>query len=154
MIAQIEIIEYEEKYHAEFKRLNLEWLDKYNLTESHDLLVLNDPKGTIIDRGGFIWLAKAGDDIIGSAAIMNEGHGIFELAKMCVAEAWRGKGISKMLIETCLQKAKETGAKRLSLFSNHQLQTALRLYEKYGFRHVEVKDAPFLTADVKMELEL
>lgn len=151
---QIEIIEYQEKYHSDFKKLNLEWLDKYNLTESHDLLVLNDPQGTIIDRGGFIWLAKAGDEIIGSAAIMNEGHGIFELAKMSVAEAWRGKGISKLLMETCLQKAKETGGKKLSLYSNHQLQTALKLYEKYGFKHVAIKDAPFLTADVKMELEL
>ena len=150
---QIEIIEYQEKYHQSFRELNLEWLDKYHLTESHDLLVLNDPKGTILDRGGFIWLAKVGDEIIGSAALMNEGHGKFELAKMSVTETWRGKGISKMLIETCLQKAKEIGAKKLSLFSNHQLQTALKLYEKYGFKHVEVKDAPFLTADVKMELE-
>ena len=152
-IKMVEIIEYDGKYEADFKKMNLEWLDKYALTESHDLMVLNDPKGTILDRGGFIWLAKAGDEIIGSAALMNEGHGIFELAKMSVTEVWRGKGISKMLIETCLQKAKQAGAKKLILFSNHQLQTALKLYEKYGFKHVEVKDAPFETADVKMELE-
>ena len=73
---------------------------------------------------------------------------------MTVAEAWRGKGISKTLMETCLEKAKKIGANKLLLFSNHQLGTALKLYEKYGFKHVEVKDAPFLTADVKMELEL
>jgi putative acetyltransferase len=150
---EVEIIEYTDNYHSDFKRINLEWLDKYNLTESHDLLVLNDPKGTILDRGGFIWLAKVGDKIVGSAAIMNEGHGIFELAKMTVIKEWQGKGISKMLIETCLEKAKDLGVKKLLLFSNSQLQVALKLYEKYGFRHVEVKDAPFLTADVKMELE-
>ena len=153
MNTTIEIIEYEEMYKEDFRSLNLEWLDKYNLTESHDLMVLDDPKGTIIDRGGFIWLAKAGDEIIGSAALMNEGDGIFELAKMSVTKNWQGKGISKMLIETCLKKAKETGARKLSLFSNHQLQTALKLYEKYGFKNVEVSDSPFETADVKMELE-
>jgi GNAT superfamily N-acetyltransferase len=103
---QIEIIEYDEKYHEDFKKLNLEWLDKYNLTESHDLMVLNDPKGTILDHGGFIWLAKAGDEIIGSAALMNEGHGIFELAKMSVTPNWQGKGISKTLIEVCLKRQK------------------------------------------------
>jgi N-acetylglutamate synthase-like GNAT family acetyltransferase len=150
----IEIILYEEKYQPEFKALNLAWLDKYNLTESHDLMVLNNPKGTILDRGGFIWLAKAGDEIVGTAALMKEADGIFELAKMSVEEKWQGRGISKLLIETCLKKARETGAKKLSLFSNHQLQTALKLYEKYGFHHVEVKDAPFQTADVKMELVL
>jgi N-acetylglutamate synthase-like GNAT family acetyltransferase len=153
MDTTIEIIDYNEKYHEDFRRLNLEWLDKYNLTESHDLMVLDDPTGTILDRDGFIWLAKADDEIVGTAALMNEGHGIFELAKMCVAKDWQGKGISKILIETCLEKAKETGAKKLTLFSNHQLQTALKLYEKYGFRNVEVKDSPFATADVKMELE-
>lgn len=151
---EIKIIEYREKYHEDFKRMNLEWLDKYNLTESHDLMVLDDPRGTIIDRGGFIWLAKAGDEIVGSAAIMNEGHGIYELAKMAVTKQWQGKGISKMLIETCLKKAKEIGVKKLTLFSNHQLLTALKLYEKYGFKNVEVKDSPFATADVKMELDL
>ena len=150
---QIELIEYIEKYHSDFKKLNLEWLDKYNLTESHDLMVLNDPRGTILDRGGFIWLAKAGDEIVGSAALMNEGHGIFELAKMSVTKNWQGKGISKLLIEACLKKAKEIGVKKLTLFSNHQLQKALKLYEKYGFKNVEVKDSPFETADVKMELD-
>jgi putative acetyltransferase len=150
----VEIIPYEDKYQPRFYQLNLEWLDKYNLTESHDLMVLNDPKGTIIDRGGYIWLAKEGDNIVGTSAIMNEGHGHYELAKMTVSPAYQGKGISKLLIEACIEKAKEIKANKLLLFSNHQLSTALKLYEKYGFRHVEVKDSPFVTADVKMELEL
>ena len=150
----IEIISYDDQYQPQFYKLNIEWLDKYNLTESHDLMVLNDPKGTIIDHGGHIWLAKDGEQIVGTAAIMNEGHGHFELAKMTVVPAYQGRGISKLLIETCIAKAKEIKAKKLLLFSNHQLLTALKLYEKYGFHHVEVKDSPFETADVKMELEL
>jgi GNAT superfamily N-acetyltransferase len=150
----IEIKSYENQYQPEFKQLNLEWLDKYNLTESHDLMILDDPKGTILDRGGFIWLAKEGDVIAGTAAIVNEGHGIFELVKMSVAPAYQGRGISKLLIEVCIAKAREIGVRKLLLYSNHQLLTALKLYEKYGFHHVEVKDSPFETADVKMELEL
>lgn len=150
----IEIISYESRYQPDFRALNLEWLDRYNLTESHDLMVLDDPMGTIVDRGGYIWLAKSGDEIIGSAALMREHDGVYELAKMAVAESWRGKGISKLLMDTCLEKAREIGAKRLLLFSNHQLQAALNLYEKFGFRHVEVTDSPFETADVKMELVL
>jgi N-acetylglutamate synthase-like GNAT family acetyltransferase len=117
-------------------------------------MILDDPKGTIINRGGFIWLAKDGDDIVGSAAIMSEGHGIFELAKFAVTKEWQGRGISKLLLETCLAKAREIGATKVSLFSNHQLTTALKLYEKYGFHHVSVEDSPFETADVKMELIL
>lgn len=150
----IEIIAYSNQYYDDFRNLNLEWLDKYNLTESHDLMVLDNPKEIILDRGGFIWLAKAGDEIIGTAALMKEDDHVYELAKMSVTAKWQGKGISRLLIETCLSKAKEIGAKKLTLYSNHQLTTALGLYKKYGFHHVEVKDSPFASADVKMELDL
>ena len=149
----IEIIGYDEKFHADFKRMNLEYLDKYNLTESHDMIILDNPEEIVLGRGGFLWLAKAGDEIVGTVGLMNEGHGIFELIKMCVAESWRGRGISKLLMETCLRKVKELRGEKLFLFSNHQLQTALKLYSKYGFKNVEVTDSPFETADVKMELE-
>ena len=150
----IEIIPYSDEYASVFKVLNLEWLDKYNLTESHDLLILNDPKGTIIDNGGVIFLARSGDEIVGSAAIINEGHDTYELAKMTVSTAFQGKGISKLLLEKCIEAAKERNAKKIILFSNSQLQTAISLYKKYGFKHVDVTDAPFLTADIKMELSL
>ena len=73
---------------------------------------------------------------------------------MSVAKEFRGRGISRSLIEKCLEKAKQLEAKKILLFSNHQLLTAISLYEKYGFRHIEVKDSPFATADIKMELIL
>lgn len=150
----IEIIPYEHKYQPEFKRLNLEWLDKYNLTESHDLEILNDPEGTVIARGGCIFLAKEGEEIIGTAGLWKESKKEYELVKMTVDPAYRGKGIGKLLLERCLSAAKELGAEKIILYSNSQLKTALGLYEKYGFRHVPVIDAPFVTADVKMELSL
>ena len=150
----VEIIEYNDKYQPDFKRLNLDYLDKYQLTESHDLEILDDPKKIVLDNGGFMWLAKSGEEIVGTVGIIDEGDGIFELIKMVVAEKWRGKGISKLLIETTLKKVKELGGRKFILFSNHQLQTALKLYEKYGFKNVEVRDSPFVTADVKMELDL
>jgi putative acetyltransferase len=148
----ISIILYEDRFKADFKRLNLEWLDKYNLTESHDLMVLDNPRGTILDRGGIIFLAVAGEEIVGSAALMKEEEGIYELAKMMVAPPWQGKGISRLLLDQCLETARLWRATKITLFSNSQLKTALQLYEKYGFRHVKVEDSPFATADVKMEL--
>jgi len=150
----IEIIEYENKYAEDFKQLNLEWLNQYNLLETHDQMVLDDPQGTILDRGGFIYFAKSGDEIIGTAGLAKEHDGEYELIKMFVAPAFRGKGISRLLIEKCLEKAKEIGAKKMLLYSNSQLKTAIGLYSKYGFHHVPAINTPFVTADVKMELEL
>ena len=150
----ITLIAYENKYQPDFKRLNLEWLDKYNLTESHDLEILYDPQGTVIERGGCIFLAMDGEKVIGTAGLWKENEKEYELVKMGVDKAYRGQGISKILLEKCLDEAKRLRAAKIFLFSNSQLQTALRLYEKYGFRHIAVTDAPFLTADVKMELSL
>ena len=149
-----QIIDFSPEYAAEFKQLNLEWLEQYHLTESHDLEVLNDPEGTIIAAGGFIFLAKQDNQIVGSAGLMKEHDGIYELVKMAVVPAFRGMGISRLLIEKCIEKAKEIHAQKLILFSNSQLQTAVKLYEKYGFQHIPVSGAPFLTADIKMELSL
>jgi putative acetyltransferase len=150
----VEIIDYSDEYAGDFKQLNLEWLEKYNLTESHDLEIINDPQTTILDGGGHIYLAKADNKIIGTAAVVNEGDGVFELAKMAVTAAFQGKGISKMLIEKCLNKAKELHAKKVFLYSNSQLATAIALYKKYGFEHINASDSPFVTADIKMELSL
>jgi len=149
----VSIIEYEDKYHEHFREMNMSWLKEFNLLESHDVMVLDDPKGTITDNGGFIFLAETEGKIIGSAGIMKEHDGEYELIKMTVAPEYQGKGISKLLIEKCLEKAVEVKAKKVILYSNSQLQRAIALYEKYGFRHVPAVNTPFVTADVKMELE-
>ena len=151
---KIKIIPYQNEHKARFREMNLGWLDQYHLTESHDLIVLDDPEGTVLDKGGYIWLAEADGNIVGSIGLMKEEGGVYELIKMGVVADYRRNGISKMLIETCLEKAREIGVKKLILFSNHQLQTAINTYEKYGFRHVAVHDSPFVTADVMMELIL
>lgn len=150
----VEIIAYNNQYKEDFRKMNLEWLDAYNLTESHDLEVLDDPQGTIIDRGGCIFLAIENDTIAGTAALMKAGADAFELAKMTVDKTFRGRGISKLLMNHCLQEAKLRHAKRVLLFSNHQLVTALQLYRQFGFVDIPVEDSPFATADVKMELVL
>ncbi len=150
----VRIVPYRSEHHSVFKQLNLEWLDHYQLTESHDLMILDDPKGTVLDRGGYIWMAEADGKIVGSAGLMKEEDGVYELVKMAVTKSHRGKGISRLLIERCLYKARELGAKKVTLYSNHQLQTAIGLYEKYGFHHVELVNSPMETADVRMELIL
>lgn len=150
----VHIINYRPEHHNVFRELNMEWLNHYDLAESHDLMILNDPQGTILDKGGVIYLAEVNGRIVGSAALMKEHEGEYELAKMAVTAEWRGKGISKLLIEKCLSKAKELNARKISLFSNHMLETAISLYKKYGFVHVDATDSPFETADVKMELNL
>lgn len=146
------IIPYSDNYAADFKAINITWLEQYHLLEDHDIQMLDDPRGAIITPGGAIFLAEDNGVIIGSAALIHEHDGVYELAKMTVIPAWRGKGISKMLLEKCLDTARALNAKKVELFSNDQLQTAIALYKQYGFVHIPVTDSPFVTANVKMEL--
>jgi len=150
----IDIIDYQDKYASVFKKINLEWLDKYNLTEEADLLVLNKPRETILEPGGAIFLARTKDGIIGSAALISGHDGLYELAKMTVVPSWQGRGISKLLLEKCLERARFLGARKIVLFSHHKLEAALQLYTNYGFVHVTVIDSPLATADITMELLL
>jgi len=153
-VNNIEIIDYSGKYHDDFRRLNLGWLEEYQLTESHDLAILNDPENTVINKGGCIFLALHQHRIIGTAGLAKESDTVFELIKMAVDPAYRGRGISKLLLNRCIGEAKNRKAKKLFLFSNSRLQTAISLYTKYGFRHTDPANSPLLTADIKMELVL
>lgn len=148
------LIPYEDAYQPVFRQLNLEWLDHYGLTEPYDLKILDDPRSTVLDPGGFIWLVEAEGEIVGTAGLAKEADGVFELIKMAVTESYQGRGISRMLIEACLSQARAMGAKKVTLYSNHQLSRAIALYEKYGFRPVELGQSPMQTADVRMELIL
>lgn len=150
----IEIIPYESKYHNEFRELNLEWLEKFNLTESHDLEILDDPEGKVIGKGGCIFLAMEGGKVIGTAGLYKENEKEYELVKMAVITHYRRTGVGKLLLEKCLEEARNRKAEKVFLYSNSQLQEALRLYGKYGFREVDNLDVRYITADVKMELSI
>ncbi len=150
----MKIIAFDNQYEEDFRRLNLEWLYAYHLAEDHDLEILANPRATIIDPGGCIFLAMEDDVVAGTAALMKASDGIYELAKMTVDKNFRGRGVSKLLMDRCLEAARQLQAKKILLFSNHQLITALHLYRQYGFVDIPVKNSPFATADVKMELVL
>lgn len=148
---EFSIIAFDPKYAADFIRINVEWLDKYELTEPADIFMLENYQSEILDTGGAIFLVKAGDAIVGTAALINESNGLFELAKMAVTFQFQGRGFSKMLIEKCLEKALELGATKVYLVSNSRLTTAIALYNKYGFTHVPVTSSHYANADVMME---
>src|SRR5258706_1458316 len=117
----ITIITYDNKYQAAFKRLNLEWLDKYNLTESHDLEILDDPDGTVIAGGGRIFLAMDDNKVIGTAGIWKENEEEYELIKMAVDSPYPAQGISKILHDHFLDAAKKPKATKIIISSHSQL---------------------------------
>jgi len=78
---------------------------------------------------------------------------VFELARMAVSPAYQGKGLGKVLMKTCLSKAREVKAKKVYLVSNAKLQPAIELYEQFGFIASQSGQHPMYSrANIVLEL--
>ena len=73
-----------------FKSLNLEWLDTYFKVEPIDELVLNNPKGEVIDKGGFIFMIQKNYNTIGTFAFIKKNEKVYEFSKMAISPDERG----------------------------------------------------------------
>jgi putative acetyltransferase len=138
-----------------FQKLNEEWITRYFAIEPREAELLADPQGTILDRGGRIFLAIRDGQPIGCCALLAIAPGEFEVAKMTVAESFRGSGIGRSLLEKVIAEARALGARRLYLETNQKLTPAIRLYESLGFRHLppeRIVPSPYARANVYMEL--
>jgi putative acetyltransferase len=147
------IVVFEDRDRDEFERLNRIWLEGNGILEDADLPYLRDPRGTIIDRGGQVFVARVVGKVAGVCGIVPRGEQEFELVKLAVDPETRGRGIGRRLTERAIAFARERGARRVTLSTNSGLTTAIRLYETLGFRRMPPPASPdYLTADVYMEL--
>jgi len=151
---QVEIVAFEERYHEDYKRLAYEWLEKYVSVEPEDEKILNDPWGVVLNNGGHIFMAKRGEEIIGTASLIKLDTVVFELAKFAVTEKYKGLKIGNILMEKCIEMAKRESAKKLILYTNKKLVPAIGLYRKFGFTEVPVVNSKYLEADMMMEASI
>jgi DNA-binding MarR family transcriptional regulator/predicted GNAT family N-acyltransferase len=151
----IEIIDYLPQHRTTFRDLNYEWLNKYFTIESTDRKLLSNPEKEIINNGGYVFFAKAQDQIVGTAALIKHDSKTYELAKMAVTESARGKQIGRKLAETVIKRAKEKRAVTLFLETSLKLDPALNLYKKLGFEQVEFsRPSKYKRSTIKMALAL
>ena len=84
---------------------------------------------------GSVLLYPAGTEIV------RPGGGSMTLALpevrlLAVAPSARGKGIGVRLMDECVRRARESGAKALMLHTTDVMQTAMRLYVRMGFQRL------------------
>ncbi len=145
---------YNKIYASAFYTLNKAWItEQWNL-ENSDLKDLLDPEDAIIKKGGEIFFAINKKTPIGTAAMIPHQSGFYELAKMTIEKNYRGLGIANLLLEKCIFFAKEKKAKEIFLISNRSLTIARNLYDKYGFKEVQLNSQKYERGDVKMCLKL
>ena len=147
------IQEYETRFDKDFFVLNKAWIEKSWILEESDKKDLLNPK-KIIDNGGQVFFAVEDQNAIGTVAMIKNSDYKFELAKMTVKENYRGKGIANMLMDQCLDFAKQKNTKEIFLISNDSLTTARNLYDKYGFKEVDLDSSKYDRGNVKMILKI
>jgi len=154
-LSAITVEPFRPRYAADFRRLNLEWIERLFKVEAPDLKVLDNPGQAIIAPGGMIFFALDGDTVVGTVAMIRGGGGRCELAKMGVAATHQRRGIGELLGSAGTAWARKQGFRCVFLETNSRLGNAIRLYERLGFRHAPwPHPSDYARGDVYMELEL
>ena len=85
-------------------------------------------------------VAELNLEIVGGAGIYPTDslpNDTCELVKMYLVPKARGLGLGRILIEKCLQQAKDLGYKKIYLESMPELKQALKVYANYGFEYLK-----------------
>jgi len=154
--AAVTIIDYQPGHQQAFRKLNEEWITRWFKMEEADYKALDNPKGYILDKGGYILVAMYENKPAGVCALikMNDPEYDFELAKMAVSPHAQGKNIGWMLGNAAIEKAKAAGARKIYLESNTILKPAINLYHKLGFKKIAGHPTPYERSNIQMELGL
>lgn len=154
-MSAIRVIRFQGGLAGEFRRLNLDWIERLFKVEAADLKVLDDPEAAIIDTGGMIFFALEGEAVVGTVAMVRVTPDRCELAKMAVTPTHQGRGIGELLGRACRDWAGENRVASVFLETNSALHGAIRLYERLGFRHAPwPHPSDYARGDVYMEMKV
>jgi putative acetyltransferase len=90
-------------------------------------------------KGSYYFVAEENGTLLGGGGIFpteNLPDGTCELVKMYLHKDARGKGLGKLLIERCLDWAKQNGYTHVYLETMPELKQALKVYELFGFEYL------------------
>lgn len=122
--------------------------------EAKDRLVLDDPEGAILSKGGVIFIAERDGEAVGCCSLMAMPDGGFEVGKMAAASDVQGLGLGRRLLEACEVHARAAGAFRLYLETNSSQTYAIALYDRFGFVDLPPQPTPYARCNVWMEKRL
>lgn len=153
-MSEITIVDYQPGHQPYFERFNRQWIEELFEMEPVDEWVLTNPDKSILEPGGAILMALYNNTPAGTVGLRKFDDQTFEFTKMAVDTAFRRKGIAEAISYASFRKAKELGATKVILYSNKKNAGAVKLYEKIGFKHVEVENDVYKRANVKMIIDI
>jgi putative acetyltransferase len=142
-----EYLEYIKTYFQELS--DFPWLIKYNKDFEKEINLL---PGKYILPKGYILLAKDDGHPAGCVAIEGKNDGICEMQRLYIRQNHRRKGIATNLCKTLIEQAKNSGYKRMQLYT--AIEPPKSLYKSLGFKEIEPYCYNPIKGAVFMELKL
>jgi DNA-binding MarR family transcriptional regulator len=141
-LSGLRIEEYTEGQAGKYKEINMKWLEETVGASDHDLKVLENPGKEVLEKGGRIYMAFAGRELIGTLTLMPLNNGKVEMTKLAVEKPYRRLGIGGKLTAFAINESRRLGYSSLLLLTHPSLKEAIALYKKKGF--VETSPDPDL----------
>lgn len=129
----VDIVPFEQEHAEGFAALVADTLREFGFQHDPELdRDLDDPAATY----AALWIAIAGGDVAGSVALRDLGGDAYELKRMYLRSAHRGRGVGKRLLATALDWARANRARVVRLDTTERMVAARTLYESAGFVRV------------------
>lgn len=87
--------------------------------------------------GVFEVIEDEGGNVVGTIGLYRLDSETCELRKMYFAPHIRGRGLGRRVLEHAVEMARERGFQRMTLETSSVLETANRLYTRFGFKQYQ-----------------
>ena len=97
------------------------------------------------------WIAERNGEIVGSVFLVADSKTVAKLRLLYVERSARGLGIGARLVAECIRFGRQTGYKKILLWTQSELDAARHIYENAGFHVIEKKNHHSFGKDLTAE---